>query len=317
MKSISHLPQRHRLHFSPSLMLTGLSAMLLASCVPASAQQGTVSGIAAETVVTRSNPLGDIQTSPGANRVLQEAPTQVGVTQTVVPAVPISAQVTRLNVDCGHVIELLITNRFRQNAFQNGSELSPGLRLGIPETEVLGDLELLSIQLDSTVDPRNGPVFDIALRNNSRVILENVTVSAVAVVGQINVHSPTAVCSVSRIDEGELTSLRIQLPAASMVLGSAGTPAVPFDTLVVAIDSFDEFVESNELNNVRIIRRTDIPILPVAVLTPAASVAAPQISEPTQSSTSPVIAVPDESRPASPLDAIDPDKLGDETIQPQ
>jgi hypothetical protein len=221
-------------------------------------------------------------------------------------------QVTNLNSNCGHVIELLLANKLRQNTFQNGLELAPGLVLGSPWQQRLGDLELLSVYGDGTIDPRNGPVFEVALRNNSQAVLENVTISAVAVLGQIHEQSPTSVLSIGRIEATETISIRIRLPASSMVMGPVGTPVIPFETLVVTIDSFDELVESNELNNISVLRRSEIPMIPIAVVAPASLVMNQQSPLLTQPPAGPSIAVPEETTPVSPLDAIDPDKLGEE-----
>ncbi len=235
-----------------------------------------------------------------------------GVTQSGVNRVHVQPTLTTLNFDCGHVIQLLMANKFRQNTFQNGTELAPGLLLGSPWQQSPGDLELLGVHCDGTVDPRNGPVFEVTLRNNSQVTLEHVTLSAVAVLGQIHGQSPTSVVSIGQIGAGETISFRIQLPASSMVMGPVGSPVQPFETLVVAIDSFDELIESNELNNVNILRRGEIPMIPVALVGPAASAVNPQFTAPSQPSSVPAIAVPEEAKPDSPLDAIDPDKLGED-----
>ena len=234
-----------------------------------------------------------------------------GVTQSTVTSISAQPSLTTLNTDCGHVIELLIANKFRQNTFQSGSELAPGLMLGSPWQQSPGDLELLGVYCDGTVDPRNGPVFEVSLRNNSQETLEDVTVSAVAVLGQIHGQSPTSVVSIGRIGAAETISIRIQLPASSWVTGPVGSPVQPFETLVVAVDSFDELVESNELNNVSILRRGEIPMIPVAAAASAVSAVNPQLAVPSLSSV-PAIAAPEEAKPSSPLDAIDPDKFGEE-----
>lgn len=219
---------------------------------------------------------------------------------------------TAMNFDCGHVIQLLIANKFRQNTFQNGTELAPGVLLGSPWEPRIGDLELLGVHCDGTVDPRNGPVFEVTLRNNSQETLEHVTLSAVAVLGQIHGQSPTSVVSISQIGAAETITVRIQLPASSMVMGPVGSVVQPFEMLVVAVDSFDELIESNELNNVSILRRGEIPMIPVTVVAPADSSVNPQLAVPSQPSSVPAIAAPEESKPDSPLDAIDPDKLSEE-----
>ena len=235
-----------------------------------------------------------------------------GAMQSGVASVPAQQSLTTLNYDSGHVIQLLMANKFRQNTYQNGTELAPGLMLGSPWQQEIGDLELLCVHCDGTVDPRNGPVFEVTLRNNSQENLEHVVLSAVAVLGQIHDQSPTSVVSIRQIGATETISIRIQLPASSMVMGPVGSPVQPFETLVVAVDSLDELIESNELNNVCILQRGEIQLTPVAVVAPAVSAVNPQLTAPSQSSSVPAIAAPEEAKPSSPLDAIDPDKFGEE-----
>ena len=99
-----------------------------------------------------------------------------------------------------------------------------------------------------------------------------------------------------------------------MAMGFQGQPAAPFDTLVVAIDSFDELLEANELNNVRIIRRQELQPLaapPVAeVVVPAVAPADPETT------TTPDTAIPSPAEPSSPLDNIQFENLELETTTP-
>ena len=44
-----------------------------------------------------------------------------------------------------------------------------------------------------------------------------------------------------------------------MSMGPSGSETAACDTLVIALDSFDEWIESNELNNVLILRRCEVP----------------------------------------------------------
>ena len=288
------------------------SLIFLLSSMTAVAQQGSpspnLSGqLPGQTVTQKAgSPMELPQSAPSGLAILG------GVTQGSVSHVAAQPLLTTLNFDSGHVIQLLMANKFRQNTFQNGAELAPGLMLGTPWTQNTGDLELLGVQCDGTVDPRNGPVFEVTLRNNSQETLEHVTVSAVAVLGQIHEQSPTTVVSIGQIGAAETISIRIQLPASSMVMGPVGSPVQPFEALVVAVDSFDELIESNELNNVSILRRGEIPMISVAVVAPGISSVNPQLAVPSQPSSVPPFAAPEDAKPASPLDAIDPDKLGEE-----
>ncbi len=302
-----HFGSRHT-----TLFLTALA--LLVPTMTAFAQQGSVPVNPPE---QSSGPGQAILQNPAAPATLQQGASSGlailgGVTQSNVSSVSAQQSLTTLDSDCGHVIQLLMANSFRQNTFQNGTELAPGLRLGSPWQQGVGDLELLGVHCDGTVDPRNGPVFEVTLRNNSQETLEHVTVSAVAVLGQIHGQSPTSVVSIRQIGAAETISIRIQLPASSIVMGPVGSAVQPFETLVVAIDSFDELIENNELNNVSILRRGEIPMMPVAMVAPTVSAVNPQLAVPSQTSSVPAIAAPEEAKPASPLDAIDPDMLREE-----
>lgn len=299
-----------------TLFLTAVTLMLVHSTT-ASAQQQTAPVDQPRQLHGPGSTISRIPSSPTTSVAPQQAPSSglaiLGGTHTNgVTEVPAQTSLTTLPCDCSHVIQLLMANKFRQNTFQNGSELAPGLMLGTPWQQTIGDLELLSVHCDGTLDPRNGPVFEVTLRNNSGETLEHVTVSAVAVLTQIHGQSPTTVVSITRIGASETLTVRIQLPASSMVMGPVGSPVQPFDTLVVAIDSFDELVENNELNNVSILRRGEIPMIPAAAITPAVPAVTPQLAVPSEPSSVPAIAAPEEAKPTSPLDAIDPDKLGEE-----
>ena len=289
-------------------------AVLLVQSMTAFAQQGSVpmnqpEQIPAPGQSVSQNPAPPAMTQPGAPSGLSILG---GITPSSVTSVPAQPSLTTLNFDGGHVIQLLMANKFRQNTLQSGTELAPGLLLGSPWQQSIGDLELLGVHCDGAFDPRNGPVFEVTLRNNSQETLEDVTVSAVAVLGQIHGQCPTSVVSIGQIGAGETMGIRIQLPASSMVMGPVGSSVQPFETLVVAVDSLDELIESNELNNVLILRRGEIPMIPVAVAAPAVSAVNPQLAAPSPSSAVPAIAPPEEAKPASPLDAIDPDKLSEE-----
>lgn len=58
---------------------------------------------------------------------------------------------------CGHVIDLLIRNRVRQQTGAVGAELAPGLLLSRPpSSNSFGDLELINVQLVTDGGPESG-----------------------------------------------------------------------------------------------------------------------------------------------------------------
>lgn len=63
---------------------------------------------------------------------------------------------------CGHLIDLLIRNRLRQQTATFGAELAPGLILSAPPSfPPLGDLELLNVSLVADGTPSLGPVIQL------------------------------------------------------------------------------------------------------------------------------------------------------------
>ena len=152
------------------------------------------------------------------------------------------------------------------------------------------------------------------MRNNSVLAVGNFQISIVGVLGQIHAHCPTARGTVTQISAGAVVPFQLQLPASAMTLGFQGQPTAPFDTVVVAIDSFDELMEANELNNVRIIRRVELlPLAPppvVEVVSPTVVPVAPETTVPADT------AIPSPTQPASPLDGIKFEDLQLESTTP-
>jgi hypothetical protein len=248
------------------------------------------------------------------------APTPIAAP--IVPAEPLSQIFACQESHCGHVIDLLIRNRLRQQTGTFGAELAPGLVLSAPPAfPQPGDLELLNVSLVSDGTPAQGPVIQLDIRNNSAVAVGCFQISVAGVLGQIHAHSPTIRGTVSQIGAGCVSQFQLQLPASAMALSLSGQQPVPFDTLVVAIDSFDELLEANELNNVRIIRRVEL--LPVAVVSPVSGI--PEVASPAVSPALPDVpattppadtAIPSPEQPASPLDSFMLDDGQLETTQP-
>jgi len=219
---------------------------------------------------------------------------------------------------CGHVIDLLIRNRMRQQSGAVGTELAPGLLLsGAPSANQFGDLELADVNLVSDGGPGNGPIIQVTVRNAGAFTVGNFQISIVGVLGQIHAHCPTSRGMVTQIPAGTVASFQLQLPASAMAMGFPGQFTAPFDTVVVAVDSFDELMEANELNNVRIIRRGELaPLMPAPVVEVVTSVVtdiAPAPSSPTPPADT---AIPSPTEPISPLDGIKFEDLQLESTTP-
>jgi len=243
-------------------------------------------------------------------------PAFVPVTATkVTTPVATSSQITLCQeFHCEYVIDLLFRNQFRQQSGAIGAELAPGLILSAPPSgNDPGDLELLNVALLSDGSSTQGPIVEVIVRNNSAIAVDNFQISVVGVVGQMHAQCPTVRGLVSCIAAGSVGQFQMQLPVTGISHGSHGQQPAPFETLVVAIDSFDELLEANELNNVRIIRRAElittagppmtmaqgIPVAPNGLASLPADMAIP--------STPPLL---------SPLDSLMQEDSGLETTRP-
>ena len=169
---------------------------------------------------------------------------------------------------CEHVIDLLLRNSHRR------SHRVAGLAV-FPEDAVLGavvpgDLVLLDVHLVAPATPECGPVYQVRLRNDGQTAVQRFQVSLVAVLGVIRADSPCVTVGVPCLKPNEIGSLRIKLPIEALGMAQIGGQPAPFNRLIVAIDSFDEWVESNELNNVAILPRTEIAVIQVVQEVPAA-----------------------------------------------
>ena len=174
---------------------------------------------------------------------------------------------------CHHVINLLVRSSMfsragiQSNAPPTWSEVrwvagTHGHRPVVVE-HALGDMELLNVDMVADAMPEHGPVYQVTFRNNSRNHVKRFRVSVVAVLGEINSVSPATTVDVPELAAGATGTIQVELPACCMSMGIAGHVA-PFDTVVVALDSFDELIESNELNNIATLKRGEIGLLVVA-----------------------------------------------------
>ena len=279
------------------VLLSGNVASYAQSLPAAGPQFGAQTPVAAQPATNQANPqpglLGNRLPTIGASHV------QAGIVGDIrlnnVLGVPTS--------HCGHVIDLLISNHLRK---QMGYGV-PGRLDESPLSHLLhgylpGDLELQAVHLVSDAEAGRGPIYQVGVLNNSRVAVEHFHISAVGVLGQIDVTSPCTTVTIRRLEAGQALTIQLQLPATVMAMATAGQQTVPFDKLIVAVDSFDELVESNELNNVAILVRGGIKALIVETPTPPAAESVPDESE------TPPTLPSDNSTPA-PLEKIDLDTL--------
>ena len=193
---------------------------------------------------------------------------------------PGSAQVLGLGrFDCGHVIDLLLHNAARRQRGMRGLHVTPeDALLGAP---VAGDLKLLDVHLAAPATGDCGPVFQVRVHNDSEVAASRFHITAVAVLGHIQPHAPCTTLAVACLKPDEIGCFQLRLPLAAQGMGRLDGQPLPFNQLVVAIDSFDELVECDELNNVAILKRAEIALLEAEPSQPAAP-AAPAVPPSTQ-----------------------------------
>jgi hypothetical protein len=166
---------------------------------------------------------------------------------------------------------------------------------------LIGDLELLSVQQAADATPESGPVFAVTFRNNGRVDVQDFHISLVAVLGQINPGSPTTNAEVACLKAGETMTLEVALPMSAMAITTPDQRIAPFETLVVSLDSFDEWAEQSELNNIAVMARGEI----VAVAVAPAAAPAEAVEAPAPAAVDPAAPV----QPANPLDNLNLDNL--------
>ncbi|PQO44229.1 hypothetical protein [Blastopirellula marina] len=210
---------------------------------------------------------------------------------------------------CGHVINLLMRSRMLQEAGQV-SFAGPMFNPHLGTVSKPGDLQLLCVNLIADACDTAGPIYQIQLQNNSEIPVGNFRISAVGACGQIQPFSPTAIITVPRIEAGAVLDLQIQLPLSCLSIYNPAGAAVEFDTLIVAIDSFDELIECNEVNNILILKRCEVTP-PAAVETPVVEETTIDTTAPPATTTAPApngdLTAP--SSPSSPMDSIDLDDL--------
>jgi hypothetical protein len=171
--------------------------------------------------------------------------------------------------DARHVIDMLIEQRM----FGHMPEPQvPGIFAGFDAfgrprfvQPQIADLEPVSIRAVQEGTPVAGPIYAVTVRNCGDLPAGRFRVSVVAALGSVEPLSPTAVVVVPQLAAGESARVDVQLPLSSMAMSGAAT-VQPFDTVIVAIDGFDEMPERNELNNLLALQRSAIAPL-IAVVT--------------------------------------------------
>jgi hypothetical protein len=219
--------------------------------------------------------------------------------------------------DCNHVINQLLRRRHQRHFGGGIIKPAPIVHRGFYGDHVvqpvLSDLQLVSVGMVNPGDAEHAPIFGITICNHGNVELYRFNVSAVAVLGEIHQFSPTATIKIDRILPGETITVEVQMPFAALAMDNLGHRN-PFDTLIVAIDAYDQIMECNELNNILILKRTAIVVVEartettVEETTTTETISTPAIGNNVQAAPAPAAPAPDQRKP-SPLDSIDLDKL--------
>ncbi|TWU26419.1 hypothetical protein Pla52o_02720 [Novipirellula galeiformis] len=168
---------------------------------------------------------------------------------------------------CGHVIDL-ISQHGVNNTFHRGSTFhsSPFGHVLIPSGEI-GDLQIVEVHQHEPLDSACGPTFAIVIQNQSTRRVCGFHVSAVAVFGHICPTSPNVTVKTDKIEAGESLEVLVTLPIEALAMGNRNGQVIGFQRLVVAIDSFDELMESDEANNLKAFDAASIPVVSVSVST--------------------------------------------------
>ena len=148
-----------------------------------------------------------------------------------------------------------------------GSMLVPGLELG--------DLEICNVAQICHEDPACGPRIAVTVKNLGCRKVCNFHISVVALFGPICPTSPNNTVCVENLGPGEAVEVIVQLPIEALAMGNRNGQVIGFQRVVVAIDSYDEFVETNEANN---LKAFDVAALPVVTPTVATETTVESVS---------------------------------------
>jgi hypothetical protein len=136
----------------------------------------------------------------------------------------------------------------------------------------LGDLEIIQVVQILHDDPACGPKIAVTVQNQGCRKVCNFHVSAVAILGRICPTSPNNTVCVEKLGPGEALEVMVQLPIEALAMGNRNGQVIGFHRLVVAIDSYDEFVETNEANNLKAFDRNTLPVVSPTVAEPVESI---------------------------------------------
>jgi hypothetical protein len=196
-----------------------------------------------------------------------------------------ASQVLPGGTRCDNVIHLMqlhgVNNSVNLTISSSMLHHSPLGTMMIPGDE-LGDLEIVQVTQVLHDDPACGPKIAVIVQNQSVRKVCNFHVSAVAILGRICPTSPHATVRVEKLDPGEALEVLVQLPIEALAMGNRNGQIIGFQRLVVAIDSYDEFAETNEANNLKAFDRSELQVVSPTVEQPIETISSTTETEVTQ-----------------------------------
>lgn len=185
---------------------------------------------------------------------------------------------------CDHIIQMMlrhgVNNRFDRSATSSLLNYSPFGGINVPVSD-LGDLQIVQVNQLPPEVPVCGPKFAVVVMNQSNRPVCSFHVSAAAVFGHICPTSPNTTVEVANIGAGEAMEVVVSLPIEAYSMGNRNGEVLSFQKLIVAIDSFDVLMETDEANNIRAFDATEIAVVTTVVQQTATAVIESSIIVPT------------------------------------
>lgn len=185
---------------------------------------------------------------------------------------------------CDNVIHLMhchgVNNSVDRALSNSILHHSPSGSVEIPG-QSLGDLEIIGVTQILHDDPACGPKIAVVVQNQSVRQVHCFHVSVVAMLGRICPTSPNATVKIGPLAPGQTLEVAVQLPIEAFAMGNRNGQIIGFQRLVVAIDSLDELLESNEANNLRAIDRADLQIVSATVVETVSETAEAEVQQQT------------------------------------
>jgi hypothetical protein len=165
----------------------------------------------------------------------------------------------------------------------------------------LGDVVLVNVEELPVADPVCAPTFVVTLSNSSFRVLRDLDVSIVAILGPLTPDDPTTTVRLAEIPAGTTVEVNVTLPVEALAMGRNGAMAVGFQKLLVAVDSRDRFAEVDEVNNLRLLARVNVPQRIVTeATTGTAPTPPPAVLQPAPAADQPLDAAIEEFRRVNP-----------------